>query len=99
MCDPGGVLVNDPAVTLSRIFKDKVDVEISAAELRVLIGDNWGKISVLAHAIHDEEKSSMREHIRNVAALDADGIRNVLAGTATKAVIDSFKEVAKAVLK
>lgn len=94
----------DPAVILATlIYPDSTRISQEGAHhLRELIRDKWGTICKLVHAIHDQETSEERRldrAISNIAALDADGIKNVIKGTAHSDFPRDFELVAKAVLK
>lgn len=52
MCDPWEP-ENHPEVLLAKMFKEDLGIEVDPQALRMFIRFRWGRVSVLAHTIHE----------------------------------------------
>lgn len=48
----------NPDQALAQLVKDRLDVEIEPGRLRKFMLDNWSRLNVLSHAIHNDEKAT-----------------------------------------
>lgn len=58
MCHDRSIQVNSAAEKLALIFTRYVSGpgSFTAANVRYMLEKDWGKVSVLAHTVHDEQK-------------------------------------------
>lgn len=55
MCGtPSGVDLRTPHQKLASLMSRELDTPINAAALRLFLKHHWSKVTVLAHAVHDE---------------------------------------------
>jgi hypothetical protein len=52
---------------LCDLIKRELDVRVSPAMVSFFIQQNWGRLSVLAHVIHDEAIADRRRNVTNGA--------------------------------
>jgi hypothetical protein len=56
MCG-GGIDVRTPHQKLAELMSRELGVSINAPALRLFLKHHWSKVSVLAHAVHDEPEN------------------------------------------
>jgi hypothetical protein len=56
MCGPVSPKESLPHVQLAALMSDKMDTSIDSTKLRLFLLAYWNRVTVLAHAIHDQNK-------------------------------------------
>lgn len=67
-----------------------VPCSLDVGRLQRLLESHWSKVSTLAHAVHDGRNEKLKKAARNVAALDHEGVMNVVQGRAVPGLKDDF---------
>lgn len=57
MCYPGNLDARKPHDKLAELMSRELGASINAPALRLFLKHHWSKVSVLAHAVHDEPEN------------------------------------------
>ena len=94
MCGGGYSGDKDPAKALSELLQSNLD----AKELRHIIRTKWTSLTMLAHAVHDQEiseEAALNRAIENIAALSTEGLSNLVKGNVCASLREDFDLIAK----